>query len=533
MPLLGEALDNNHLRIQQSPGDGHCLFHSFVTSWNNQYGRRRQDLTYEQIVNDSVSEFRCNTDFYGTFLNTDVNPPHRQLELYVHSKVYDQPIGDIYPYVLANAFDINLGIIDEHDGGNCTITIVSPRSGAVVETIFLHKINNNHYNGLVLNNVYKAPLPSESCRTYSRDDLLSFNSCGNIKRSDRKRLFRLNIWRPAADRVQPEPTETDKTDKSKQQQTRGVINRGHLKIGSINPCSACNKALLIRDFIEDEELDVLAVTETFQLNDSVVAELLPPGYNIVYHLRSDGRRGGGVALIYRQGLKCCTLNSYSLKTLEAITVRVTLPRKTLNISVVYAPECKVSITASRSFIEEFSPILYDDLCGLNNLLILGDFNYHVNKEDNAAAKCFLNLLDSCGLHQHVCIPTHIKGNTLDLVITRENELQPRGIFTNTSVSPDHYAVIFDLPENNVVQTERTLTSRKWKNLNDTEFKSDILDSDILQVTESDNVSDALGIYDRVLRSLVDKHAPVYQGTCRDNQTAPWYNDNIRHVKRLR
>ena len=48
--------------------------------------------------------------------------------------------------------------------------------------------------------------------------------------------------------------------------------------------------MLIRDLIVDEKLDVLALTETFQLTDSVIGELLPPGYDIAYNLRNDGRR---------------------------------------------------------------------------------------------------------------------------------------------------------------------------------------------------------------------------------------------------
>ena len=53
---------------------------------------------------------------------------------------------------------------------------------------------------------------------------------------------------------------------------------------------SCNKALLIRDVIVDEQVYILVLTEAFMLNDSVIAELLPNGYNIVYNLRNEAGR---------------------------------------------------------------------------------------------------------------------------------------------------------------------------------------------------------------------------------------------------
>ena len=37
MPILQDILLQNQLRVRESPGDGHCLFHSFASSWSNQF----------------------------------------------------------------------------------------------------------------------------------------------------------------------------------------------------------------------------------------------------------------------------------------------------------------------------------------------------------------------------------------------------------------------------------------------------------------------------------------------------------------
>ena len=52
------------------------------------------------------------------------------------------------------------------------------------------------------------------------------------------------------------------------------------------------------------------------------------------------------------------------------------------------------------------------------LLIVEDFNLHVNIPSDPNASKFLGLLSSMGLDQHVDKPTHVSGNTLDLIITR-------------------------------------------------------------------------------------------------------------------
>lgn len=53
----------------------------------------------------------------------------------------------------------------------------------------------------------------------------------------------------------------------------------------------------------------------------------------------------------------------------------------------------------------------------NNIIIIGDFNIHVDNPSCPLAVEFLSLLDCLGLQQHVEAPTHNKGYTLDLAIT--------------------------------------------------------------------------------------------------------------------
>ena len=53
--------------------------------------------------------------------------------------------------------------------------------------------------------------------------------------------------------------------------------------------------------------------------------------------------------------------------------------------------------------------------------MMGDFNFHVNDVADTTAKRFLSIVDDLNLRQHITGPTHISGNTLDLVLTRPSD----------------------------------------------------------------------------------------------------------------
>ena len=53
-----------------------------------------------------------------------------------------------------------------------------------------------------------------------------------------------------------------------------------------------------------------------------------------------------------------------------------------------------------------------------DLVLVGDFNFHYEDTSNGDALKLKELLYSLNLEQHVDEPTHEKGHTLDLVITR-------------------------------------------------------------------------------------------------------------------
>lgn len=72
-----------------------------------------------------------------------------------------------------------------------------------------------------------------------------------------------------------------------------------------------------------------------------------------------------------------------------------------------------------TFFNEFSAFMESIALIPDPLIIIGDFNIHVDHgTDCITAARFLNILRSMGFTQHVTGPTHKNGHTLDLIITR-------------------------------------------------------------------------------------------------------------------
>ena len=55
-----------------------------------------------------------------------------------------------------------------------------------------------------------------------------------------------------------------------------------------------------------------------------------------------------------------------------------------------------------------------------NLMIMGDFNIHVDDLDNSDAKQFNDVCTAIGLEQVMNFGTHVQGHTLDLVLYESN-----------------------------------------------------------------------------------------------------------------
>ncbi len=69
------------------------------------------------------------------------------------------------------------------------------------------------------------------------------------------------------------------------------------------------------------------------------------------------------------------------------------------------------------FIKEFSDFLSELVLAADKVLIVGDFNIHVDNEKDTLRSAFMDILNSIGVRQHMSGPTHCRNHTLDLTLS--------------------------------------------------------------------------------------------------------------------
>ncbi|XP_078374323.1 uncharacterized protein LOC144657833 [Oculina patagonica] len=166
------------------------------------------------------------------------------------------------------------------------------------------------------------------------------------------------------------------------------------------------------------------------------------------------------------------------------------------------------------------------------LVLLGDFNIHVDVPTDMDAIQFRDLLDSMGLQQHVKRPTHIHGHTLDLLITRQSdeiivkEPETERYFSDHAVVLSHLRTAVPAPK------ARHAEFRKLKEINKQQFLEDIRNSSLCR-DPPDTLDELVECYNNTLRSLLDKHAPVRARHVNSRTRPPWFNVEIMKARRER
>ena len=99
---------------------------------------------------------------------------------------------------------------------------------------------------------------------------------------------------------------------------------------------------------------------------------------------------------------------------------------------------------SRLFLQEFSTYLEAVPTVSQYLVMVGDFNVHVDDMEKRETQLLTEMLDTIGLQQHVQGPTHVKGHTLDLLISRKSQNIVLETTVLTGIPSDHHAIISKL-----------------------------------------------------------------------------------------
>ena len=150
-------------------------------------------------------------------------------------------------------------------------------------------------------------------------------------------------------------------------------------------------------------------------DDVTTGELCPSGYRFVHTPRPVGT-GGAVGLLYKQG--CCTktrMCQHSFRSFECMDFTFINRKSILPLVVYRRPGTGAAIGF---FFEEFSSLLEEVVVCSEKLLIIGDFNFHMDDTSDSYAAQFGTLLELFNLKQHVTVATHRSGHISSVGRTR-------------------------------------------------------------------------------------------------------------------
>ena len=223
----------------------------------------------------------------------------------------------------------------------------------------------------------------------------------------------------------------------------------HIWMSLLNAQSIHGKDGIIVEYLLSNNISMTIIMESWLQNNEEDAcrlstlEFCTGLFSAFLSNRQD-RKGGGILLVHKKSYKVNLVDEVFTCSFQAAKFGIQIDNCNVTLLSIYHPSYSTANPVTdRMFINDFTKWIYDQLVMSdhdNKLIILGDFNIHVNDESDENAHNFMDIIMALGLEQHVNFPTHKAGNTLDLVIT---EMELKLEVTRSSPGPiwlDHCAI---------------------------------------------------------------------------------------------
>ena len=128
-------------------------------------------------------------------------------------------------------------------------------------------------------------------------------------------------------------------------------------------------------------------------------------------------------------------------------------------------------------------------------------------------------------------PTHVLGGVLDLVVTSFDFSVSECIIYPSEIYSDHSFIRISFPIKPGGSKRVKSMVRSWKRVNDIEFISLVSNSIVSKRCQTSNVDEALDLFNNELKIIVDKIAPFHLVDSRQDNVAPWFDDDCRQLKK--
>ena len=179
----------------------------------------------------------------------------------------------------------------------------------------------------------------------------------------------------------------------------------------------------------------------------------------------------------------------------------------------------------QSFFEEFTDWMATKSNEYRNIIVLGDFNIHINNNQDGDANRFKDIMVALGLQQHVSFSMHRYGNTLDHIYTELGSTVIINYCREGPILSDHTAVICGTNRQRENMTRKEVS---YRNIN----KIDLGIKFDPSYYNNNTVDELVFALDKTLKEALDKHAPEVQRIVTVRQKTPWFNQQVLEQKRM-
>ena len=137
----------------------------------------------------------------------------------------------------------------------------------------------------------------------------------------------------------------------------------------------------------------------------------------------------------------------------------------------------------------------------------------------------LDFMESFDLINKVTFPTNHQHNTIDLILTPRNNIVCN--VSEGTLSSDHHLAMSKITTSCTIPKELTISFRKIKNIDKTQFGYDIITSLAPFNLNDMSLEKSVSKYNPILSLMLDTHAPLKTKTVKIKNTIPYFNNEIR------
>ena len=243
------------------------------------------------------------------------------------------------------------------------------------------------------------------------------------------------------------------------------MNNKDLRILSLNIRSIAQNLITLKTEYSDlmSQIDIFCFCETW-LNKDIDNLYSMDNFNKI-SLHREGKRGGGVTIFCKKYIKFEIVNSISSisSSLEKVFIETTIDNKKYLIGSIYRPP-QSKIIDSFTELENLFLNIRSNFCD-HILVICGDVNIDLLKNNCNSVEYYLNLIYSVGLIPKILRPTRVtphSASILDHILVRNaNSVSSCGIWW-TDIS-DHFGTFITLNSSIVNRTFNSFYTFRERN----------------------------------------------------------------------